>query len=263
MNSTRRILIGALAGMVSVGVASASSIISFASNTVGPSITEVAYTLTLNKFDTTLGTLTGVRLVFKGAETSSVLLTNTSGGPVTFDVAANADLSKFSSAANSATAADKFTGQNLTMFDTGIGSALGSCSAGGTPAPGGCTPITLAGGASTTLGPVTVRNTDAAFGLPTATVAGVFGVVKTGTSIANYSGVGANTFTISGLTSNLITLASAGGNINADQNSTATFQAAVEYTYDVRSTTPEPATMALLGGGLVACGFLRRRSKKS
>ena len=172
MNSTRRILFGALAGMVSVGVASASSIISFASNIVGPSNTEVAYTLTLNKFDTTLGNLTGVRLVFKGAETSNIVLLNTSGGSVTFDLAANADLSKFSSAANSATAADKFTGQNLVMFDTGIGSGLGSCSNGGTPPPG-CTPITLAGGASTTLGPVTVRNTDAVYGLPTATFAGV------------------------------------------------------------------------------------------
>ena len=262
MNITRRILFCALTSLVSVGVASASSILTFASNVVFGN-TELPYTLTLDKFDTNLGTLIGVRLVFKGSETSSLALTNTSGSAVTFNFNADANLTKLASAANSATAADRFIGQNLTLFDTGIGSGLGSCSLGGTPSPGTCAPFTVAGGATTTLGPVTVRNTDAAFGLPTATIAGVLGVLKTGTSIANYSTLGAGTFTISGLTLNTVTLAGVGGNINANQDSTASFQAAVEYTYDVPSTIPEPATMALVGGGLVACGFLRRRSKKS
>ena len=261
MNITRRIFFCALTSLVSVGVASASSILSFTSNVVVGN-TELPYTLTLNKFDTNLGTLTGVRLVFKGSETSSLALTNTSANPVTFDVYAEGNLTKFASAANSATAADKFTGENLALFDTGIGGGLGSC-ASPTPAAGPCAPITVAGATTTTLGPVTARNTDAPFGLPTATIAGVLGVLKTGTSIANYSTFGAGTFTISGLTLNTVTLAGAGGNINANQNSTASFQAAVEYTYNEPSTIPEPATMALVGGGLVACGFLRRRSKKS
>ena len=262
MNITRRILFGALTSLVSVGVASASSIITFTSNIVAGN-TELPYTLTLNKFDTTLGTLTGVRLVFKGSETSSLSLKNTSTGSVTFNINADANLTKFPDTTNSATAADKYSGENLTLFDTGIGAGLGSCSLGGTPAPGTCAPITIAGGATNNLGSVTVNNTDAAFGLPSATILGVLGVVKNGTSIVNYSINGAGTFTISGATLNLITFSGAGGNITATQGSSASFQAAVEYTYTVPSTTPEPATMALVGGGLVACGFLRRRSKKS
>ena len=261
MNITRRILFCALTSLVSVGVASASSILSFTSNVVVGN-TELPYTLTLNKFDTNLGTLTGVRLVFKGSETSSLSLQNTSAGSVTFNINADANLTKFPDTTNSANAADKYSGENLTLFDTGIGTALGSCSLGGTPAPG-CGPLTIAGGATANLGTVTVRNTDAAFGLPSATILGVLGVVKNGTSIVNYSTLGAGTFTISGATLNLITFSGAGGNIAATQSSTASFQAAVEYTYNVPSTTPEPATMALVGGGLVACGFLRRRSKKS
>ena len=149
MNTTRRILFGALTSLVSVGVASASSIISFTSNVVSGA-TELGYTLTLNKFDTNLGTLTGVRLVFKGSETSSLSLKNTSTGTVTFNINADANLTKFPDTTNSATAADKYSGENLTLFDTGIGAGLGSCSLGGTPAPGTCAPITIAAGAGQT-----------------------------------------------------------------------------------------------------------------
>ena len=259
MKSFNRILLTTFLGAVSVGTASA-DIISFTSNLVGPTPTEVAYTLNLPKFDSTLGTLTGVTLYFRGTQTSSTFtLTNTSAQNQTFDFSAQSNF--VSGFTNSATAADKFTGQTLTLFDTGIGFAPGSCFAGGAPV-GGCAPVTLAANASGAYAPITVNNTDAAFGFTTGTgINGLFGVVKTGTSIANYVGLG--NFTLSGNTVNSTTFSGGGGNINLTQVTNGTFQAEVDYTYTVGTgavSNPEPATMFMVGGCLLTCGLVRKRA---
>ncbi len=262
MNKIRRIVVGSLLGVASVGMASASSIIGYTSNTV-TGLTELTYVLNLQKFDSTLGTLTGVQLYLRGSETTSFSFHNTSNGSVTFDAGATVDLG--GSAGNSAVSSDKFNFQEIQIFDTGIGSRFepGSCAAGGSPGPGGCTQITVAGGGTNAYGPYTVSNADAAYHYTTGTgFNGLVGVTKAGSSLANYAQLGGGTFTLSGATLNGITLIGAGGNIGVTQSANATFQAEVDYTYTVNSATPEPVSMALVGGGLVFCGLLRRRFKR-
>jgi hypothetical protein len=46
-------------------------------------------------------------------------------------------------------------------------------------------------------------------------------------------------------------------------NTSATFQAEIDYSYTVNSSTPEPATMVLMGGALLGLGLLGKRIRKS
>jgi hypothetical protein len=231
--------------------------IGYESSLVGPSPTEVSYTLTLPDFNPALGTLTGVTIYFYATETSSSFsIRNTSGANVTANDAAQVNVS--GSFANSASSADKFLGETLTIFDTGIGAGLGSCSTGGTPAPGTCMPITVAAGATNQYGPITVQNTNAIFGLTTGTgLLGLTGVDKSFGDVSNY--VGGGTFALSGVTVNSNTTANDGGNFQVTQVSSATFRAEVDYTYTPPSTTPEPATMTLFGSALLGIGFFARK----
>jgi hypothetical protein len=255
----RRTLVSLALGTLTSAIGSANTI-GFLSNTVGPSNTEVSYTLTLPTFDPTLGTLSSVTIYFQASEnTSNMTLTNTSGATITFDASVTANLVR--NFVNSATAVDKYTGETLQLLDTGVGTALGSCGDSDTPAPGTCDSITLAGsGGSQNYASMvgTTANTDAVYGLSTGTgVQGLTGVIKNGTSIANYA-TGSN-FTLSGITLNSLTLSGTGGNISATQATTGTFQAEVDYTYTPNAGAPEPGTMALFGFGLVGLGMAGRK----
>ena len=240
--------------------------VGFLSNVVGPSPTEVNYTLTLSKFDPSLGTLTGVQLYFFGSENVSTFnVSNGSNAAVTSDLSADVNLVRNST--NTATAADRFIGQTLAIFDTGIGNARGACNGtpAGTPAPGTCSPITVAANSTNSYGPIVVNNTDATFGLATGTgTQGLNGVTKTGTVISNYSAV-ASTFNLTGSTFNTTGFAGTGGNFVLSQVATAKFRAEVDYTFTPNSPvpTPEPATMGLLGSALLGLGLLKFRTRKS
>jgi hypothetical protein len=264
MTTLRRMLLTASLAAAACGVASASSI-DFLSTpvTVGPSNTDFTYSLSLAKFDPGIdgiplgATLTGEKIYFFGEENVSTLsLNNASSTVETFTLIASSNITSLST--NSANNADKFSGETLSLFSTGsitLGSDV-------TPACPAYTPSSSCNVVSYTPPNIVVSNIDPPIG-PTGTGGlGVDGIVKsiTGADLANY--VGAGNFTLGGSTKSLTTFSGGGNNIQTNVNTTAEFSAEVDYTYSVPSGTPEPATMALVGGGLLGLGFLGKFRRK-
>ena len=219
---------------------------------LGAAPTEVSYTLPLNQFNPSLGALTGVTLYFYATESiTNFTLTNNAASTSTFDATIGSRVNM--NPGNSAVTADRFlTPENLVAFDTQSGSCASF-------QPFTCSSITLGAGATSgNFGPITVNNTDAVYGFTTGTgVQGLTGVMKSGTSIASYIGVG--TFNLTGSTLITTSFTGGGGNIAVNQSTNAAFSGEVDYTYTPSVSTPEPATMGLMGGALIGLVALRKR----
>jgi len=268
MTTLRRILLTTSLAAAACGVASANSIDFLSTPTTdGPFNTDFTYSLSLSRFDPgtdgiPLGAvLTGAKLYFFGEESVSQLgLNNTASGVETFTFIASSNITSLST--NSANNADKFSGETLNLFSTG------SITLGGLaqPACPVATPSAACSSVFYTPPSIMVSNIDPPIG-PTGTGGlGVDGIVKniTGVDLANY--VGATNFTLGGSTKSLTTFSGGGGNIDTTQSTNAQFSAEIDYTYTLPSGTPEPVTMALVGGGLLGLGFLgklRRRKNNS
>jgi hypothetical protein len=276
MKTLRRfpIAIGLLA--LACGTASANSIFSVSS--LVTFTTDGNYTLTLAKFDPTICgvpgcTVNGATIYFFGAEdVSNLVLANSASSTQTFDLLDTSNLNQGSG--NSANSADKYSGEVLDLFDTGIGPdeaqyptvsgplVLGGA---GSPACPEYDPSAACSSVAYTPPDIIVQNIDPIYGLTTGIgEGGVDGVEKNLSSVdANTHYVGAGTFTLTGGTKNLTTFSGGGGNISLGLNTSASFQAEIDYNYTVNSSTPEPATMVLMGGALLGLGLLGKRIRKS
>jgi hypothetical protein len=267
MTTLRRILLTTSLAVAASSVASASPIIGFLSSptTQGPTNTDFSYSLSLPKFDPgtdgiPLGsTLTGATIYFYAQENISTLtLTNTASGVETFTYVATSNVTSLSS--NSANNADKYATETLGLFSSGLitlgGNAMPACSPVNAPSSG-CSSVTYAPPG------ITVNNLGVA-----ATGTGVdhlTGVTKSisGVDLANY--IGATNFTLGGSTKSLTSFAGGGGNIALAQNTTAEFSAEIDYSYTVPApppSTPEPATMGMMGSGFLGLSWLLRRRRK-
>lgn len=273
MTTFRRVLFGLGAAALACSMASADTM--YSTSALVTFATDGSYTLTMNKFDTSLGNLTGATLYFYGAEdVSNLTLVNNSGSVQTFNLALQSNLA-FSSN-NTANTLDKYTGQNLDIFDTGVGPGtaqyplvsgpitLGPSGSGVCPE---YSPSATCNSISYTPPSLTVQNIDPVYGLSVGTgINGLTGVTKTisGSDLLNYAQLGPATFALTGSTHSFFSGDGGGNNIDQHVTTTARFQAEIDYTYTVPGpppSTPEPATLVLMGTALAGVGLLRKRIK--
>jgi hypothetical protein len=256
MTTLRRMLLTTSLAVAACGAASANSIDFLSTPTTeGPSNTDFVYSLSLPKFNLAGDTLTGATIYFFAEGTVNTLtLTNTASGVETFTFQATSNVT--SNSTNSANNADRFQGETLTLFSHTI--TLGGNT---TPACPESTPS--AGCSSVAYTPPPLQASNLGLGFATGTGGlGLDGVTKsiTGADLLNY--VGAGDFTLGGNTKSFTSFSGGGNNIQDSISTTAQFSAEIDYTYTVPSGTPEPVTMALVGGGLLGLGFLGKLRRR-
>jgi len=193
--------------------------------------------------------LTGVTLTLAASDDISTLsLSNISGAPQTFSVKGTVDIDTDGidslsppPAGTSVDSSDEITLNTIHLFNTGtivLGpTGLGACPE-GTPS-GTCSSVAYT---------------------PPDVIGTATGSINS-TCVSCY--IGSGNFTETAETDTGTTFSNAGGNINLSQVTTADVFATVTYTYSIPSSTPEPATLFLMGSALVGVGLLRKRAKKA
>ncbi len=181
--------------------------------------TEISQTGFLDLFDANLGTLTGVTLTLSGRETTSFTLSST---------AAQSQNLKADSTVN------LFFATSLAGLDLAPANLILTAGTGF---------VTLASGATNSYGPLTASDST---------------VLTPLTSLFSVAGGGSFSITCESLSG--FSVLGAGGNIQSTQNTTAGCGASIVYDYTPTTTNvPEPASMALVGLGMMGLAAIRRR----
>jgi hypothetical protein len=277
-------LTGAAILVCATGLASATMIEAFTTDfpISGPDPnTDFSYSLTLPDFNIAGATLTGATIYLYAAENiSSVTLTNlgtitqTSFSAVATSTIAGA--SPANSLNDSATGGTIYTalgGIQLQLFNQSYaaigpstgGSAVPACAPNTAPTAA-CSSVTFTGLSDNVINDPAGNSPPNNTQLGAYTIAtgfdGVTGLVSavSGGQLGDYTGPGS--FTLSGATYGSTTVGG-GGSISATVIGTGALVAEIDYTYSFPSGTPEPTTMALMGGALLGLGLLGKRFKKS
>lgn len=258
MKNLRGMLNGVALILLAALSANADTMTSISSNSTGFTSTDFSNdALSLNQFNTNLGTLTSVTLELYGTIDASVVsITNNASGIENFSAKAALELY---TTGNTASSDELDTDPNSLFSSTGGGNdpvllSLSSLTLEGSN--NGTNPVSCPAGdpssscTTVSYGPVTAS--DAISPMMTTVGSAAWG---------GYEQAGGGTFTIDANTQAASFFGGGGGNVVINQITDADVTAEVIYTYTTPSTpgVPEPTSIVLMSSALIGIGLLRKR----
>jgi hypothetical protein len=222
-----KIKIALAAAIIATGSANAATITTSFGNSIPLAVTEINQTGSLNFFNSALGTLTGAVLTITDAFSSDVTFKNAAAQAQTFKAATTLDL---------------ILSSTLSPLNTIIQNAAPATATFAIPTS------TLAAGATSQT-------------YISGTINGTPGTLNLSSILASL--IGTSSFDVNCRSFTPTSVTQVGGNITSTQNTQAGCGASIVYTYNAVVTPPAgvpvPASVALLGLGLLAAGAVSRR----
>lgn len=231
-----KLIVPAVVATIGISLAAApasASVITYDGSTVTGTTDFTDAASTVEQFNSNLGTLQSVTITIGDSFTSTLTVANNSSS-------ASSGSAQTNVAVGFEDAGGLFTADQLIVSN---GTAINAATTASTQPSKGL--YNLAGGAHISFPGLTGSAT------PVSTNA-----LTAANILAEFTGSGTIALDVSSLTTTSLT--NTGGNTAASQVTTATVTDSVTYTY-TPAKVPEPVSIALLGTGVLALGFLRRR----